>query len=488
MAKRGRERGRHYSTRAKINLILSKPRMLLLYFVLIVFIAGRNGIWAYFSDIDSLLNEFSINAMYVVSFAPNGGQGTMGNQSISFNLPTPLRENAYTKEGYLLNEWNLKADGTGTPYQDKQVVLNSDFPDVDNILLYAQWEPITYSVHFDANSGTGTMSDQTFTYDVQDSLTSNAFTRETYVFNGWNTEADGSGTSYTDGQQVLNLTTTNEDTITLYAQWEATDNSLTITNFNRNIAPIVINNYLIIQTGYKVLGITIQNNHNFEVNNWTVEFNSSENAQTNRPNSNNNALRPYLNSENYYGSVTNSNGKVIVTGTDTLAPGATKTVYVFFSYTSILGGGTTYNFTDEIAYYTSNSGRRNAPALKTMGKTPELKEFDLSIYDEVGIFIEYDTELISDNLYSTVMNVYIINNTDNDISNVKFDVLYNYLNKSKLVALSSIDILSNDEKGASFSCNDIIPSKDYKVYTVIDMLTNDGFDGMDISNITFENR
>ena len=146
MAKRGRERGRHYSTRAKINLILSKPRMLLLYFVLIIFIAGRNGIWAYFSDIDSLLNEFSIDAMYVVTFAPNGGQGTMANQNISFNFPTPLRENSYTKDGYLFNGWNSKADGTGTPYQDEQLVLNSDFPDVDNILLYAQWTPATNAV------------------------------------------------------------------------------------------------------------------------------------------------------------------------------------------------------------------------------------------------------------------------------------------------------------------------------------------------------
>ena len=38
-----------------------------------------------------------------------------------------------------------------------------------------------------------------------------------------------------------------------------------------------------------------------------------------------------------YIGVTNSNGKVIVTGTDTLAPGGTKTVYVFFAYTSIFG-------------------------------------------------------------------------------------------------------------------------------------------------------
>ena len=45
-------------------------------------------------------------------------------------------------------------------------------------------------------------------------LLSNPFTRENYTFNGWNTAADGSGTSYADGNNI----TLTADT-TLYAQW-----------------------------------------------------------------------------------------------------------------------------------------------------------------------------------------------------------------------------------------------------------------------------
>ena len=45
-------------------------------------------------------------------------------------------------------------------------------------------------------------------------LLSNPFTRENYTFNGWNTAADGSGTSYADGDNI----TLTADT-TLYAQW-----------------------------------------------------------------------------------------------------------------------------------------------------------------------------------------------------------------------------------------------------------------------------
>ena len=48
-------------------------------------------------------------------------------------------------------------------------------------------------------------------------LTENAFTRTGYAFNGWNTAADGSGTSYANGKSVKNLAA--GGTVTLYAKW-----------------------------------------------------------------------------------------------------------------------------------------------------------------------------------------------------------------------------------------------------------------------------
>ncbi len=52
------------------------------------------------------------------------------------------------------------------------------------------------------------------------SLRLNAYTCEGYLFTGWNTKSDGSGTAYADGEAVLNLTSVNGGTVTLYAQWE----------------------------------------------------------------------------------------------------------------------------------------------------------------------------------------------------------------------------------------------------------------------------
>ena len=63
------------------------------------------------------------------------------------------------------------------------------------------------------------MANQTLSYDTPATLTPNSFTRTGWTFTGWNTEANGSGTSYTNEQEVENLTTTHNDEITLYAQW-----------------------------------------------------------------------------------------------------------------------------------------------------------------------------------------------------------------------------------------------------------------------------
>ena len=62
------------------------------------------------------------------------------------------------------------------------------------------------------------MADQSFTYDVAQALTANAFTKTGYTFTGWNTAADGTGTAYANEAEVKNLLT--EGSITLYAQWK----------------------------------------------------------------------------------------------------------------------------------------------------------------------------------------------------------------------------------------------------------------------------
>jgi len=84
-----------------------------------------------------------------------------------------------------------------------------------------------YTVKFDKNGGSGSMDDQAMTVDNTETLNANEFTRTGYTFNGWNTEKDGSGDSYSDKQEVTNLAAKGGE-ITLYAQWTPESHKATI--------------------------------------------------------------------------------------------------------------------------------------------------------------------------------------------------------------------------------------------------------------------
>ena len=81
---------------------------------------------------------------------------------------------------------------------------------------YSATERVFYTITFNANGGTGSMEPQRFEVGIDTALNKNAFTRENYKFNNWNTAADGSGATYADAGAILALA---ED-MTLYAQWQ----------------------------------------------------------------------------------------------------------------------------------------------------------------------------------------------------------------------------------------------------------------------------
>lgn len=86
---------------------------------------------------------------------------------------------------------------------------------INNIQFNVVSAPTTYTVTFDANGGTGTMSNQTASAGT--ALTANTFTRTGYTFSGWNTAANGSGTAYANSTTTFPFTSNS----TLYAQWTA---------------------------------------------------------------------------------------------------------------------------------------------------------------------------------------------------------------------------------------------------------------------------
>lgn len=123
--------------------------------------------------------------------------------------------------GYSFDGWYTSPTG-GDKY-DWSTKLTND------VTMYAHWTANGYTVKYDAGGGKGTMGDQKFTFDVPQNLSPNAFTRDGYTFTGWK-RAD-TGDSYTDGQQVANLTSTPNGVVTMVAQW--TPNAAAI-NYNAN--------------------------------------------------------------------------------------------------------------------------------------------------------------------------------------------------------------------------------------------------------------
>lgn len=160
---------------------------------------------------------------YTVSFSANGGTGTMATQSGTSGTTVVLTANSFTDTGYTFSGWNTAKDGSGTGYSDQaSLVLGSS-----NVTLYAMWIGNVGAIGFNANGGTGTMTNQSLSTGKTAPLTAVAFTRAGYTFQNWNTKQDGTGTTYADQASY----TMGPTSVTLYAQWLANSNTIV---FNSN--------------------------------------------------------------------------------------------------------------------------------------------------------------------------------------------------------------------------------------------------------------
>ena len=146
-----------------------------------------------------------------VSGVPANGSGSKDG-----NTPFTVSSDVPTLAGYKFNGWNTLANGGGTPYAAGATIPGASI--TGNITLYAQWIQ-QLSITFNANGTgvTGLPSTITVDYNAATAIPSSAPTRTNFTFKGWNTAANGSGTSYTAGQSIPHLTTN----LPLYAQWEA---------------------------------------------------------------------------------------------------------------------------------------------------------------------------------------------------------------------------------------------------------------------------
>jgi len=177
-------------------------------------------------------NHFVIEAKNAVGYSLTKKiEVTVEKATPTYTIPTDLTANL----GQQLSEIDLPEhfewmDGNQTITESGEVRYKTryvpkdtkNYKTIENIEISINVSIPKYTLTFDANGGTGTMNEQVFTYDTLQKITKNTFTKDKYTFAGWNTESDGSGTSYTDEEEIK-LT----DNLTLYAQWEKETYTLT---------------------------------------------------------------------------------------------------------------------------------------------------------------------------------------------------------------------------------------------------------------------
>ncbi|RJQ82129.1 MAG: hypothetical protein C4519_08145, partial [Desulfobacteraceae bacterium] len=161
---------------------------------------------------------------YTTTYAGNGNDdGSVPVDSTGYEpsqtVTVPGNTGNLVRSGYAFTGWNTQADGSGTTYTQGQTFTM----ETADITLYARWTANpTYTVIYAGNGEDGgSVPVDTTNYEEGQIVTvlgnTGNLVRAGYAFAGWNTQADGSGTTYTQDQ---NFTVGAVD-VTLYVRWTA---------------------------------------------------------------------------------------------------------------------------------------------------------------------------------------------------------------------------------------------------------------------------
>ncbi|MDV4151843.1 leucine-rich repeat protein [Clostridium sp. AL.422] len=178
----------------------------------IYYIYGKSG----FSD---PWYGYNAEALYTVTYNGNGNtSGSVPSDNNTYKLNESVTVSANTgglqKSGHVFGGWNTQADGAGIHYEPGEIIIIQN----ENIVLYVQWPP--YTVTYNGNgSDSGTVPVDSNEYENLDNVTvlnnTGSLEKIGYVFKGWNTRSDGSGTHYELGGTFV----IGNQSVTLYAQW-----------------------------------------------------------------------------------------------------------------------------------------------------------------------------------------------------------------------------------------------------------------------------
>lgn len=128
-----------------------------------------------------------------------------------------VRDNGFTRDGYMFVTWNTQAGCKG-----KAVNPGDEWTLQGSSTLYACWAGTAQTLTYHGNGATGGNT-AAQSGKTGDELTTNAngFTRDGYTFVRWDTAKDGSGTAYGEGKNGVSQYVMKPAGNDLYAIWKA---------------------------------------------------------------------------------------------------------------------------------------------------------------------------------------------------------------------------------------------------------------------------
>ena len=165
---------------------------------------------------------------YKLTINPNGGAWMDSTDSSELTLSYQEERTIEhpVRVGYEFTGWSLQGEESTVDGQTGDSLMGMTFKmGCEDAVLLANWKPITYTIHFDANGGSGNMEDIIATYDQEVILPENVFAQENFKYMGWNTEqpktyGKGYEIQFEDMATVMNLTTEPNAVVNLYAVWD----------------------------------------------------------------------------------------------------------------------------------------------------------------------------------------------------------------------------------------------------------------------------
>ena len=211
---------------------------------------------------------------YTITYNSNGGQGTMGSTQAVYDTAVELPENGFTRTGWTWTGWSI--DGiiaaqtvatvedittSGVYYvtsEGKYYAFN--LTDAGSATVYAMWSENSYTLTLDGNNASGRyqgsavlMADKSATQTLRYSQNANLeeiYTRTGYTFVSWNTEANGTGTTYLSTETPSMLSADVNGQVTLYAIWTADTVKYTVKIYEQNVDAADDRN----DTNYRLVG------------------------------------------------------------------------------------------------------------------------------------------------------------------------------------------------------------------------------------------